>query len=140
MKLDVSSFEKAIHQLENALVYCESDLAKQDTQLALHLRAGAIQAFEFTYELSIKLLKRYLEMTAPSTAAIDELSFNDLIRTGCEKGLLRSELAVWKAYRKERGTTSHTYDEEKAEAVFEDIPDFLEDAKFLLAQLKQRSV
>ncbi len=63
MKLDLSSLKKAIAQLEEALFYCHSDIAKKDDRLALHLRAGAIQAFEFTYESCFKMLKRYLEMT-----------------------------------------------------------------------------
>jgi hypothetical protein len=50
MKLDLKSFEKAIIQLESAIKYSESDLAKNDANLALHLRAAVIQAFEFTYE------------------------------------------------------------------------------------------
>jgi nucleotidyltransferase substrate binding protein (TIGR01987 family) len=131
MKLDVSSFEKAIAQLEDALKYCESDIA-------LHLRAAAIQAFEFTYELSLKMLKRYLSQTEANPNLMSEITFNELIRKGYEKGLIHSELSVWKEYRRERGTTSHTYDEDKAKEVFEDIPGFLLDAKYLLVQLNKR--
>jgi nucleotidyltransferase substrate binding protein (TIGR01987 family) len=138
MKLDFSSLEKAIIQMEEALAYCESDLAKQDAKLVKHLRAAAIQAFEFSYELSYKLIKRYLEMTEGSPATVSEMDFNETIRTAYARGLLRSELAIWREYRKERGTTSHAYNEEKAMSVFEDIPAFLLDAQYLLAQLKQR--
>ncbi len=138
MTLDLSSLKRSIAQLEEALFYCGSDVALADDRLALHLRAGAIQAFEFTYEVCFKMLKRYLEMTEPDGASADQMTFHELIRTGYEKGLLSSELSVWKEYRKERGTTSHTYDEEKAEAVFEDIPAFLVDGQYLLSQLAQR--
>ena len=138
MKLDFSSLEKVIAQLEEALGYYHSPLAKADVRLALHLRAATIQAFEFTYEISLKMLKRYLQLTDTNPNVIDELTFNELIRTAYEKGLIQSELAMWKEYRKERGTTSHTYDEVKAQGVFEEIPAFLEDAKYLLAQLKKR--
>ncbi len=138
MNLDVTSLEKAIDQLEDALIYYASDMAKEDERLALHLRAAAIQAFEFTYELSLKMLKRYLSLTEANPSFISEITFNELIRKGYEKGLIFSELSVWKEYRRERGTTSHTYDEDKAKEVFEDIPSFLIDAKYLLTQLKQR--
>lgn len=138
MKLDLSSLEKAILQMQEALVYCESDLAKNDPKLAKHLRAAAIQAFEFTYELSYKMIKRYLEMTEGSPATVDEMTFNDVIRTGYERGILKSELTLWKEFRKERGTTSHAYNEEKAAEVFEDIPAFLLEAEHLLSQLKER--
>lgn len=136
--LDVSSLNKAIKQLEKTLVYCSSDLAKNDEELALVLRGSAIQAFEFTYELSLKMLKRYLSFTEPNPTAVDEMTFNELIRKGYEKGLLSSELVVWKEYRRERGTTSYTYDEEKAQEVFENIPKFLEDAKYLLNEIEKR--
>jgi nucleotidyltransferase substrate binding protein (TIGR01987 family) len=138
MKLDLSSMEKAISQMEEALVYCNSDLGKNDVKLAKHLRAAAIQAFEFSYELCYKMIKRYLEISEGSPTAIDKMEFNEIIRTAYERGLLRSELSVWKEFRKERGTTSHTYNEEKAKEVFDDIPAFLLDAKHLLAELQQR--
>ena len=139
LTLDVTSLEKALFQLESALVYCNSDLAKQDLQLAMHLRAGAIQAFEFSYELSIKLLRRFLEMTSITSSDISMMSFNELIREGYDKGLLSSELNIWKEYRRERGTTSHAYNGDKADEVFDHIPGFLNDARFLLAQFHSRT-
>jgi nucleotidyltransferase substrate binding protein (TIGR01987 family) len=137
MQLNTVALEKAITQLKEALSYSTSPLA-EDEKLALHLRAAAIQAFEFTYELSLKMLKRYLTLTEPNPNIINEFSFNEFIRKGYEKGLLLSELTVWKEYRKNRGTTSHTYDEDKALEVFEQIPSFLKDAEYLLNELKKK--
>lgn len=138
MTLDLSSLENAIAQMQEALDYCDSDLAKNDQRLARHLRAAAIQAFEFTYELSIKMLKRYLETTESNPAAVEEMTFNDLVRRGFELGLLQAEMSDWKEFRKDRGTTSHAYNEQKAKDVFESIPGFLAEAKFLCAQIKKR--
>jgi nucleotidyltransferase substrate binding protein (TIGR01987 family) len=138
MILDLTSLENAIAQLEEALTYCNSDLAKNDLRLARHLRAAAIQAFEFTYELSFKMLKRYLEETEANPAAIDDMKFKGVIRRGFELGLVSREADEWELFRQDRGTTSHAYNEEKAQDVFEGIPDFLEEAKFLLAQLQKR--
>ena len=104
-----------------------------------HLRAAVIHAFEFTYELSWKMLKRYFAMTYPNPQEIQEMSFPQLIRTGCEHGLLLSEWEAWKNYREERGATSHTYNEDKANEVINHIPAFLQDAKYLFAQLKART-
>jgi hypothetical protein len=67
-------------------------------------------------------------------------SFPELIRTGSERGLLLSGWDVWKGYRTARGITSHTYDEARADQVFAVIPQFLQDARYLLAQLQERSV
>ena len=120
MILDLTSLQKAIAQMEEALAYCNSDLAKNDPRLALHLRAAAIQAFEFTYELSFKILKRYLEATETNPAAVDDMTFNELVRRGFELGLLQAEMAEWKEFRKDRGTTSHAYDEEKAKGAMKE--------------------
>mgnify|MGYP000367282347 CR=1 FL=1 len=53
------------------------------------------------------------------------------------RGLLRSDWSLWKEYRRARGTTSHTYDEEKAREVFAIVPDFLAEARFLRDRLRE---
>ncbi len=45
------------------------------------------------------MLKRFLSLTEVNPSIVDEWSFNDLIRTGYEKGLLASELSIWQGYR-----------------------------------------
>lgn len=138
MNIDISTLKKAIAQADDALELSSSQFVKSDDRLALHLRAACIQAFEFTYELSVKMLKRYLEEMEASPSIVDEMSFNNLIRRGLEAGLLSADLASWKQFRKERGTTSHTYDAEKAELVFQSIPAFLKEAKYLASQIEAR--
>jgi nucleotidyltransferase substrate binding protein (TIGR01987 family) len=138
MTIDVGSLSKAILQLEEAIAYAHSDLAKSDPRLALHLRAAAIQAFEFTYELSFKMLRRYLENTDPSPKTIEDLDFSGLVRTGFEKGLLSEEIKVWRSFRQDRGTASHAYDNDKAQEVFDNIPRFLSEAKFLRDRIEAR--
>jgi nucleotidyltransferase substrate binding protein (TIGR01987 family) len=135
MSLDFSPLENAIGQLEKSLRYANSDLAKTDPGLREQLRNSVIQCFEFTYELSHKMLKRYLEATAASPEEIDLSSFQQMIRTGNEKGVLRSDWSKWRAYRQARTDSSHTYDEDKAEAVFNITPDFLDEARYLYVQL-----
>jgi nucleotidyltransferase substrate binding protein (TIGR01987 family) len=131
MLLDLSAFNKAIAQGREAIAFYEKQLSSNDLGPAVHIRAGAIQAFEFTYELSLKTLQRYLALHHLSANEVAALSFNDLIRKGLAVGLLRAELALWKQFRKDRGTTSHTYDETKAMEVYHAIPAFLDEAQFL---------
>jgi hypothetical protein len=47
-------------------------------------------------------------------------------------------VAAWSAFRRDRGTTSHAYNETKALEVFEGIPEFLEEARHLRTQLANR--
>jgi nucleotidyltransferase substrate binding protein (TIGR01987 family) len=139
MNLDFSPLNNAARQLEKALRYANSDMAKADAGLREQLRNSVIQCFEFTYELSHKMLKRYLEETAASPEEIDLSTFQNLIRLGNEKKLLRSDWTQWRTYRQARTDSSHTYDEDKAESVFEIAPDFLEEARYLFDELAKRA-
>ena len=139
MKLDLTSFEKAVNRLEQSLISLHSNAIKQDEALILTVQAGVIKAFEFTYELSLKTLKRYLEMTEASPD-VDGIKFSELIRICNEKGLLLSDIIAWRQYRNERNITSHAYNEEKAEEILKEIPQFLEEAKFALRKLKERAI
>ncbi|MDF1583103.1 MAG: HI0074 family nucleotidyltransferase substrate-binding subunit [Methyloprofundus sp.] len=139
MSLDFSAFANAISQLEKSLDYATSPLAKNDPGLFEQLRNSVIQCFEFTYELSHKMLKRFLKETAASAEDINTHSFQDLIRTGNEKGLLRSDWLVWRTYRQARNNSSHTYDADKAEQVYQIAADFLLEVKYLHQQLIARS-
>ena len=54
MSLDLSPLQQAVTRLKEGLARYERDIS--DTQI----RDGLIQRFEFTYELSHKMLKRHL--------------------------------------------------------------------------------
>ena len=130
--LDLSPLVNARRRLADALTRC--DLDKQDELL----RDGLIQRFEFTYELAHRTLKRYLESVSPTPGIVDAMPFAEMIRTANEQGLLRSSWPTWKRYRELRSKTSHTYNEDTAHEVVQDIPDFLEEAGSLLLSLRER--
>lgn len=140
MSLDFTPLGLAIAQLEKSLTYANAPAALNDMGLREQMRNSVIQCFEFTYELSWKMLKRYLEATEASPATLDSSTFQNLIRLGNERALLRSDWHQWKIYRQARADSSHAYDATKAEAVFAIAPDFLTEAKFLFAELRRRSV
>ncbi|MBM3523470.1 MAG: nucleotidyltransferase [Alphaproteobacteria bacterium] len=131
--LDLSSLSRALLQLQQGLA--EARNAPGDDLR----RDGVIQRFEYSYELSVKMLRRYVGMTAASPGSVDAMGFPDLIRTAAEQGLLSRGWPAWRDYRAARGTTSHTYDADKARAVFAVIPAFLEEARHLLARLGERT-
>jgi nucleotidyltransferase substrate binding protein (TIGR01987 family) len=132
MTLDITPFRNAVMRLREGMVRYRQNI--EDTQI----RDGLIQRFEFTYELSHKMLKRFLVATSPSPTEFDEMSFADLIRTGNERGLLLGNWPAWKTYRDMRSKTSHTYAEEVALDVVAGIDGFLEEADYLLARLQDR--
>jgi len=138
MKLDISPFEKALSQLERSLEYLHSDLAQRDEGLREQFRAATIQAFEFSYELGTKMLRRQLEQISANPAEIRSMAFMDMVRTGAEAGLVR-EVPQYRIFRDKRNMTSHTYDEAKAEEVLEVLDDFVEEMHFLRDELKRRN-
>ncbi|HQT65423.1 MAG: nucleotidyltransferase [Acidocella sp. 20-57-95] len=132
MKLDISSLTHAIQRLSEGLARYQRDITDEQ------IRDGLIQRFEFTYELSHKMLKRYLETAVASPHEVNDMAFADLIRTGNEYGLLLGDWPKWRRYRDMRSQTSHTYDAAKALQVVAMIPEFLAEAEFLHAQLQKR--
>lgn len=139
MSLDLSSFVNSVAQLSEALDLYSSDRTYNDPPLKKHLRAATIQAFEFTYEVSLKMLRRHMALAADSPAEIDRMSFNNLIREAYGDDLVRSDVVTWRKYRQSRAITSHAYNEDKAQAIFEGVPDFLDEARYLLGRLQERN-
>jgi len=131
-KLDLSSLNKALERLNEGYERYLSDVRD------LQIRDGLIQRYEFTYEISHKMLKRQLEMNSPNPEAFDAMPFADLIRTGNELSLLKSNWSSWKLFREMRAKSSHTYDEDIALAVIQVIPTFIEEVRYLTRQLELR--
>jgi nucleotidyltransferase substrate binding protein (TIGR01987 family) len=137
MKLDLSSLKNALAALEKSMKYLSSSQA-QDPDLREQFRAAAIQAFEFTHELSFKMIKRQLEQILADPSSVDKMAYMDVIRTGAEAGLVL-EVARFRDYREKRNITSHTYDQAKAEQIVSILEHFQEDVRFLLEQLERRN-
>jgi len=138
--LDLTSLEKSVSSLARAIAVYEDSKTKNGydmPDLLETLRAGVIQNFEFTYELSWKFMKRYIEV-AGDAAAIDGVPRRELFRVAAEHGLI-TEVSVWFDFHKERNQTSHTYDEETAEMVYERSLDFLKYAKTFMAKLQEKN-
>ncbi len=130
--LDLTPLQKALDSLVFAIERTERE--KPDDML----RDSVIQRFEYTYELCWKMLKRRLELDAPSPESIDAMSFREMIRAGAERGMIDDPL-VWFDYRQKRNLTTHTYDAAIAEEVYKAAVTFSGDAQRLLAALQQRN-
>lgn len=134
MKLNIDVLEKALAQLEKTMRYCEKE---KNAEKKIMLRTASIQCFEYTYELAIKMLRRQLK-EIESSAEIEQMPFRDFIRTGAEKGLIDDPVA-WFEFRDKRNFTAHTYNEIKAEEIYDTLADFAQRTRFLVQQLKERN-
>ncbi len=132
LPIDLPPLSNAVTRLAEGIERYQRDIS--DTQI----RDGLIQRFKFTYELTHKLLKRYLESVPPSPGEFDVADFQYLIRSGNEQDLLLSDWPTWRKYRDMRAKTSHTYDEQIALEVVDGIAPFLQEARHLLQQITSR--
>ena len=130
--LDTAVLKKAIHSLTRVVEKLH------ETPTDEFVRDSCVQRFEYTYELCSKFLRRYLKMTESSADDIQEMSFPTLIRTASERNLLLNDWSTWMNYREKRNITRHTYDEEKADRVIKIVPQFLQEALYLLERLDEK--
>ena len=134
--MDLRSLKKAVEALQVAFdVYDRSPQAENEPEKIL-LRDGVIQRFEFTFELSWKMLKRYLEEFG--LEKVDGLNNRDLFRVGFEQGLI-DDPEAWFYYLKMRNQSSHIYDVNKAMAVFAAAREFRQTVQELLGRLEAKS-
>lgn len=108
-----NNYRKALARLGEAVALTEeralSDLEQQ----------GLIQGFEFTFDLAWKTLQDYLRHhNRPSHNG----GPNVIIAQSLEDGLIKGE-DEWKAMKKSRDLTSHSYDGETADDIAENIID-----------------
>ncbi len=130
-KIDFTALENAYKRLIEVIGIYNSDKNN------LIVRDSMMHRFEYTYSLSLKMIKRYFSASAFSAENIDGMSFNEMIRVANRMGLLESNLEIWDVFRQKRNATSHTYNEETALEVVEVIENFAKEVEFLLARLKE---
>ncbi len=83
-----------------------------------YIRDSSIQRFEFTFELFWKILRLYalrdgIEVNSPRTS----------IREAFRLGLIDEE-ELYLAMLESRNMATHTYDEEIAEEIFQQLPNY----------------
>jgi|SRR5476651_1186771 nucleotidyltransferase substrate binding protein (TIGR01987 family) len=132
MELDTSALERAIRRLEEAVTAYQTDTTQS------LIRDGLVQRFEFTYEISQRLLRRYLMANPGPPELISSMNFADIIRIANQNGLLLGNWPRWKTFRDMRARTSHSYNEAIALDVVAGIPGFLDEARYLRDRLRER--
>jgi len=139
MPLELDSLKKAVAAL-NAVLAKSNDaeiMRRLDEITQNAIKSGAIQHFEFTYELCWKFIKRWLEVNISPTAA-DGVTRRELFRLAAENRLI-VDVDQWMRHHDARNQTSHTYDPAVAESVYLAAHDFARDAQRLLEALEARN-
>ncbi|MBN1587380.1 MAG: nucleotidyltransferase substrate binding protein [Candidatus Omnitrophica bacterium] len=137
--LDLSSLQKALATLDETIQRAtdSSLMGGLDKVTQNAVRAGVIQHFEFTYELCWKFIQRWIRLNRTPEDA-EPRARKELFRLAAEYGLIEDPVP-WFDYAEARNLTSHTYDEVKAERVYEASLRFLPDARYLLEKLEQNN-
>ena len=138
MALDLSSFKKAVASLDRALKVASSDKfddRSEDEQEVI--KAGVIQNFEFTYELCWKFMKRWLEQNMGATY-VDGITRRELFRLSVESNLI-TDVDQWMEYHNARNETSHTYDRDAADEIFQVAKTFVSDARMLMEAIEEKN-
>jgi nucleotidyltransferase substrate binding protein (TIGR01987 family) len=111
------------------------DAMSEDQQEVI--KAGVIQNFEFTYELCWKFMKRWLEENM-GAAYVDGVTRRELFRLSTESKLI-ADVDQWMEYHEARNETSHTYDQDAADEIFQVAKTFFSDAQKFTKSIEEKN-
>ena len=139
MPLELDSLRKSVEALTDLLAVNENDARMgQLSEVERNgIRSGVIQIFEVTYELSWKLMARWLN-TYVGPGVADGVTRRQLFRLAAENRLI-PDVDLWMQHHEARNATSHIYDEEKAVLVYKATREFAHDGRLLLEALEARN-
>ena len=103
-------------------------------------RNAVIKGFELSLETSGQLLRKALKSYFANPAAVDDLTYKDILRHAARHRLLGSdEVERWFSYRDNRNLTAHDYGAALAEDALRVLPKFIHDARALASALDASS-
>lgn len=94
-------------------------------------KAGAIQAFEFCYELAWKFMKRFLEARGQETG-----SPKDTFRKAALEKII-DDPELWFEFQKKRNLTVHTYEQENMDDIISIFDIFAKEMNSLINKLEE---
>ncbi len=139
MSLELTHLSNSVKSLRDMLAVTEDEslMTRFDAVLQEAMRAGVIKNFEITYELSWKLMTRWLN-TYISSGVADGVTKRQLLRLAAENRLI-VDVDGWIAHHEARNKTAHIYDSDIAASVYRATLDFVHDARHLLSALQARN-
>lgn len=128
--MDVDYIESKVLKWERALVTFKSAL---DIKLISELeRDGAIQRFEYCFELSWKVLKIIIK----DQNSMEILTPKEVFKKAFKTGLIENEM-VWEDILKKINMSVHTYVESLAKSLFELLPVYHQQMNWSLLHIKE---
>jgi nucleotidyltransferase substrate binding protein (TIGR01987 family) len=94
-------------------------------------QAGAVQAFEFCYELAWKLMKRYL-----AHQGVEAVSPKDTFRKAALARII-DDPEVWFDFQEKRNLTAHTYEQENLDAIITVFDSFSVELNTILSRMQE---
>lgn|SRR5690606_3097818 len=129
MSTNIDELVKASDSLKTAKKLLEQAQSENPQNIELHkaLRDSCIQRFEFCVELAWKASMKVLGLlqTKAPNPAIREMAQNGLI----------DDTKPWFNFLLARNKTSHSYDEDVAQEVFDVLEDFIPELEKLITNL-----
>jgi nucleotidyltransferase substrate binding protein (TIGR01987 family) len=123
-KISSQALEKALDSLKRAILQPKNEFS----------RDSVIQRFEYTFELSWKLLTKILEA---DSGALSDNSVKAVLREAARLGNIQ-KLDLWFEFQKARNITSHTYNEVTAEEVYSRAILLPAEVDFLLKKISSK--
>ena len=121
-QINITPLKKALKALGVALAQPKNEFTRDAT----------IQRFEYSYELCWKTLRRYLAINS----GIKEYNIKNIFREAFRQQLL-GDVEAWFAYHEARNLTTHTYNENTAEATYLVAKQFFQEANQLVTLLEK---
>ena len=121
LEYKIEYFERAIKNLDEAL---QADIKHK------HKVALVIKFFEIAYKMAKKTL-----FTAIAEMGFDERKPKELFNIAYRENLISSN-EIWEEIRKDRNDTTHEYEQDRSEQIYNQIPIYVKEFELVLQKVK----
>ncbi|MEI6856508.1 nucleotidyltransferase substrate binding protein [Psychrilyobacter sp.] len=129
-------WDERISDYKNALERLKEAIEESKTINSSTIRDGVIQRFEFTLELSWKVMKYFLN----SEGLTEAKAPRSTIRTGFNNEIIQ-DAKLWIDMIEDRNLTTHTYSQSTSDEIYEKIvSSYYEELKTFFLEIKDKEV
>lgn len=132
MEIDITNLKSAFQTLKSSMKTLEENKTCDFVDM---LEDSCIKRFEYTLEISRKIMKRVLKKIYGKSE--EELTVNNTFRF-MQGYKFIPNWESWKNYYEKRNNTAHEYNLEKSRALIKIIPDFIEDTDILINNIERK--